>query len=191
MATHSSILAWRMPWTEKWAAVHEVTKSGKCDSPDSRVTAAVETLTNGFTGFPRWRSGKESACQCRTCKRCGFDPWVVKIPWRRKLQPPPVFFPGKFHGQRSLASCSPWGPRESDTAECTHTVDSPAFIKYLLCSWHLRALIRLGIDQTHVASFCMRGFCPAVKPSFQWVWSRERLVYVLILKRYVYILNIF
>ena len=119
MATHSSILAWRMPWTEKWAAVHEVTKSGKCDSPDSRVTAAVETLTNGFTGFPRWRSGKESACQCRTCKRCGFDPWVVKIPWRRKLQPPPVFFPGKFHGQRSLVGYSSPGHKESYMTENT------------------------------------------------------------------------
>ena len=29
-------------------------------------------------------SGKESACQCRRHKRCGFDPWVWKIPWRRK-----------------------------------------------------------------------------------------------------------
>ena len=133
----------------------------------------IITPTIGFTGFPRWCSGKESACQCRRCKRHGFDPWVVKIPWRRKLQSPPVFFLGKFHGQRSLASCSPWGPRESDTAECTHTVDSPAFIKHLLCSWHLRALIRLGIDQPRVASLCMRGFCLAVKPSFQWIWSRE------------------
>ena len=29
--------------------------------------------------------------------------------WRRKWQPTPVFLPGKVHGQRSLASCSPWG----------------------------------------------------------------------------------
>ena len=28
-------------------------------------------------------SGKEPACQCRRCKRGGFDPWVGKIPWRR------------------------------------------------------------------------------------------------------------
>ena len=27
MATHSSILAWRIPWTEGWATVHRVTKS--------------------------------------------------------------------------------------------------------------------------------------------------------------------
>ena len=29
------------------------------------------------------------------CGRPGFDPWVGKIPWRRKWQPPPVFLPGE------------------------------------------------------------------------------------------------
>ena len=56
--------------------------------------------------LPWWLSGKESACQCR---RCGFDPWVRKMPWRRKWQPTPVFLPGKSQGQRSLAGYSPWG----------------------------------------------------------------------------------
>ena len=37
-----------------------------------------------------------------TCRRYRFDPWVGKIPWRRKWQPTPVFLPGEFHGQRSL-----------------------------------------------------------------------------------------
>ena len=32
-------------------------------------------------------------------------------------QPTPVFLPGEFHGQRSLAGCSPWGPKESDVTE--------------------------------------------------------------------------
>ena len=53
--------------------------------------------------------GKESACQCRRCRRHRFDPWVGKTPWRRKWQPTPVFLPGKFHGQRSLAGYGPWG----------------------------------------------------------------------------------
>ena len=35
-------------------------------------------------GLPWWLSGKESTCQCR---RPVFDPWVQKIPWRRKWQP--------------------------------------------------------------------------------------------------------
>ena len=34
-------------------------------------------------GFPGSTGGKEPACQCRRYKRCGFDPWVRKIPWRR------------------------------------------------------------------------------------------------------------
>ena len=50
-----------------------------------------------------------SKCTKRQCRRCQFDPWVRKIPWRRKWQPPPVFLPGKPHGQRSLAGYSPWG----------------------------------------------------------------------------------
>ena len=38
-----------------------------------------------------------------------FDPWIGKIPWRRQGQPTPVFWPGKFHGQMSMAGYSPWG----------------------------------------------------------------------------------
>jgi len=48
------------------------------------------------------------------------DPWVGKIPWRRKWQPTPIFLPGKSHGQRSLAGYSPWGCKESDMAERFH-----------------------------------------------------------------------
>ena len=51
----------------------------------------------------------------------GSIPASEKIPWRRKGQPPPVFLPGKSHGQKSLVGSSPWGQRESDTAEHTHT----------------------------------------------------------------------
>ena len=35
----------------------------------------------------------------------------MKIPWRRKWQPIPVFLPGKSHGWRSLSGYSPWGPK--------------------------------------------------------------------------------
>ena len=49
-------------------------------------------------------SGKVSTYQCR---RCEFDPWVGKIPWRRKWPPTPVFLSGKSHRQRSLVGYSP------------------------------------------------------------------------------------
>ena len=54
-------------------------------------------------GLPRWLSGKESTYPCRWHKRGGFDPWVGKIPWRRKWQHTPGFLPGESHGLRSLA----------------------------------------------------------------------------------------
>ena len=59
-------------------------------------------------------SGKEPTCECN---RCGFNPWVRKIPWRREWQPPPAFLPGEFHGQRSLAVYSPGGRKESNMTE--------------------------------------------------------------------------
>ena len=57
---------------------------------------------------PWWLSCKEltfKAGDCLQCRRHQFDLWVLikKIPWRRKWQPTPVFLPGEFHGQRSLA----------------------------------------------------------------------------------------
>ena len=44
--------------------------------------------------LPCWLSCKTSTCWCR---RCRFDPWVGKIPLRRKWQPTPVCLPKKFH----------------------------------------------------------------------------------------------
>ena len=70
-------------------------------------------------GFPSGASGREPACQCRRCKRHGFNPWVGKIPWKRAQQSTPVFLPGEFHGQRNLVGYSPWGRKESDMIEVT------------------------------------------------------------------------
>ena len=57
---------------------------------------------------------------CLQCRRPGFDPWVGKIPWRRKWQPTPVFLPGESHGRRSLVGYSPRDRKESDTTERLH-----------------------------------------------------------------------
>ena len=37
-------------------------------------------------------------------RRLIFDPWIGRIPWRRKRQPTPVSLPGESHGQRSLGA---------------------------------------------------------------------------------------
>ena len=61
--------------------------------------------------------GGGGGVMCRAGRRCGFDPWVGKIPWRRTWQPTPVFLPEKLHGQRSLVGYSPWGRKEPDMTE--------------------------------------------------------------------------
>ena len=70
-------------------------------------------------GFSGGVSDTESVCQCRRHKRCGFDTWVGKIPWRRAWQPTPIFLLGESHGQGSLTGYSPEGCTESDTSEVT------------------------------------------------------------------------
>ena len=47
----------------------------------------------------------------------GRDAGSIPGPGRRKWQSMPVFLPGEFHGQRSLAGYSPWVHKELDTTE--------------------------------------------------------------------------
>ena len=58
------------------------------------------------------------------------DLGVGKIPYRKKGLPTPIFLPGKSHGQRSLASYSPWGCKESEATEhaCTLILSGPAIV---------------------------------------------------------------
>ena len=58
-----------------------------------------------------------------------FNPWVGKIPWRRKRQPTPVLLPGKFHGLRSLVGYSPGGRKGSDTTERLHFICTAVLLK--------------------------------------------------------------
>ena len=59
--------------------------------------------------------------QCRRHRRQRIDPWVRKVPWRRKWQPTLVFLPGESHGQRRLVGSSPWGRKESNVTEWLNT----------------------------------------------------------------------
>ena len=85
--------------------------------PSVRFSHSVvsDSATHGLQHerLPRWRSGKESACQCRRCKT-----QVQSLGWKDALEEGlgthPVFLPGKSHGQRSLVGCNPWGCRESE-----------------------------------------------------------------------------
>ena len=56
---------------------------------------------------------KKPAANAGDIKRCEFNPWVRKIPWRRAKKLTPVFLPGESHGQRSLAGHSPQGHKQT------------------------------------------------------------------------------
>ena len=63
MATHSSILAWRIPWTEEPGGLQ-----------------SMESARGAFQVTTAWNAGDP-----------GFDLWVRKIPWRREWLPTLVF----------------------------------------------------------------------------------------------------
>ena len=73
----------------------ELTKK-HCQLPKQRALASTVNSINS----------KESAFQCR---RPGFNPWIRKIPWRRKWQPTPVFLSGESHGQGSFGGLQSMG----------------------------------------------------------------------------------
>ena len=66
-------------------------------------------------GFPDGSADVSPAMQ--ETQRPGFDPWVEKIPWKRKWKPTPVFLPGKSLGWRRLFGYSPRVRKELDTTE--------------------------------------------------------------------------
>ena len=83
-----------------WSTLHEKECQGLETVDFSCSVASANWL-------PRWHSGKESVCHCRRHRRCEFDPWVGKIPWRRALQPTLLFLTGESYGQRSLEGYIP------------------------------------------------------------------------------------
>ena len=118
------------------ATVHGVTRVGHDLATKERERGRIEPKTPvDFYNVPRGMKGKIYPIQsgnllgkasmvaqqsriCLQCRRCEFNPWVGKIPWRRKWQTTPVFLPKNSHGQRSLEGYCP-RITESDTTEAT------------------------------------------------------------------------
>ena len=139
---------------------------------------------------------------CLQCGRPGFEPWVGRISWRREWLPTPVFLPGGFHGQRSLAGYSPWGLKESDVTEqltllhfatlVNNSIWETAFIAccdYLPLPWSLVESIGphwhhwglLGFFQIFLSSV---GLYLALLVGFQssigFCWARLSSMYILV-----------
>ena len=103
-------------------------------TPKVILEASGEPLTSSLSiffqtlclPFPNWNLGfSEPGKWVKTLPakegdmRGGFEPWVGKIPWRRKWQSTAVFLPRESHGQRYLAGYSLWGCKESNTEQLT------------------------------------------------------------------------
>ena len=143
------------------------------------LTLKICVCVYGLTKYP---SGKESACQCG---RCEFDPCIEKIPWRRKWQSTSAFLPGKSHGKRSLAGCSPRGckinghniaTKHSTLHIYTHThmlLLLRRFSRVRLCATHRRQPTRLpvlpGILQARTLEWVAISFSNAWE--WKWKWS--------------------
>ena len=125
-------------------------------------------------GFPSGGNSKETACWCSRCKRCEFNPWVEKVPWRGKWHSTPVVLPAIFQKQRILANYNPmeWGCKESDTTEllsmsCRSKFSAPMITR-------LRAL-PVSLQQNYLEPGGSSRIFPAITAahniSFSSVWS--------------------
>ena len=125
--------AWR-------ATVHGVSETQTKPQPLSTCTAHSPGAASGRAHLPMWRPGS--------------NPWVRKIPWRRKWWPTPVFLPGKFHGQRNLEVYSPWGSQKvGHDRACTHHVCKCVYLLNLLVIpkwWHFPCYLQICTEKWRI-----------------------------------------
>ena len=146
MVTCSNIFTWRIPWTEEpggmqsmgshrvrhdwsdlartWPLGFPVSSAGKessCNAGDPDSIPGSGSFPGKGIGYPLQYSWASLVAQMGKntlwCGRPGFDPWVVKIPYRRARQPSPVLLPGGSPGHRNLAGYSPEYRKKSDMTQ--------------------------------------------------------------------------
>ena len=95
MATCFSILAWEIPWAENPGGLQStgLQESDMTYPLNNNIYSFINICIYINWSFPGGSVLKNLPGQCR---RHRFDPWVGKIPWRRKWQPTPVFLSGEF-----------------------------------------------------------------------------------------------
>ena len=78
-----------------------VGKESTCNARDPGSIPGSGRSAGEGIGYPLQYSWASLVAQL---VKSEFDPLVMKIPWRRERPLTPVFWPGEFHGQRSLAT---------------------------------------------------------------------------------------
>ena len=125
MATNSSILAWRIPWTEEPGGLQSTGSQRVGHHSNFTFTfSSVQSLSHVRLFVTPWTTTRQASLSITNSQsllkltsielvmpsnhlilrillqraRPGFDPWVGKIPWKRERLPTPVFWPREFHG---------------------------------------------------------------------------------------------
>ena len=130
MATHSSVLAWRIPWTEEPGGLLSIgSHRVRHDWSKLACMHALEKEMATHSSILAWKipgTKEPGGLQSVGLLRVGYD-WETSLSlftflhWRRKWQPTPVFLPGESQGRGSLVGCRLWGCTELDTTEATAT----------------------------------------------------------------------
>ena len=126
MATHSSILAWTIPWTEEPGSLQfmdhtesDMTKETS-QAPTHRYCLPRSFSSSYTDSFPGGSDRKNPPAMQET--RAWFLGW--EDPLEKEWPPSPVFLPGESHGQRIMVDYSPRGGKASGMIEWlihTHT----------------------------------------------------------------------
>ena len=108
MATHSSILAWKIPWMVEPGRLQSMgsQRVGHDWATSLSLSLASQMVKNLLAMQEIWVQ------------------FLGQIPWRWEWLPTSVFLPGEFHGQRSLTGYSPWSPKELDANEWLRHIDT-------------------------------------------------------------------
>ena len=143
----------------KWDCMHQgLVKIHNVSGYSVVQQTLMSTCNNMPGGLLSWISSKEFACQGRRHKRCRFDPWVGKIPWRRERQPTPVFLPEKSHGQGSLVGYRPRGHKRVGHDWAAEHTPMPCSINQFLFSescWSLCPAPNWTKDRTPISGFLL------------------------------------
>ena len=133
MATHSSTLAWKIPWTEEPGGLQSMglqSSSSSIRQNRQKSISQIAILECSNAGKHKRTQGDQGTTNNSPCPEstvsASFEILLkfnrasnAGMHWRRKWQPTPVFLPGESQGLGSLVGCRLQGHTESDTTEVT------------------------------------------------------------------------
>ena len=107
-ATHSSILAWRIPWTEEHGGLQSMGVAKSWTRLSDFTFALVSMVAQTVKNLPALQ-----------------ETWIWSLGWENPLEKEmathPVFLSGEFHGQKSLVGNSPRGSQKVEHNWTTFT----------------------------------------------------------------------